>query len=414
MIMKQNFNIAFLFLLLAGGSPWSNAQTSPVFLQLKGVGIGSPVSGGGTGVQVAGNIAYVVHAGGLEIYTVTNPAAPVHIGRHETQLPANAGTLAGRYVCLALGAAQNLTNDPGAFEIVDVGDPFNPVRVGHTSAVARANDIRIAGDCAYVAECTRWTGSNLVGALEIFDISTPTNPLRIANFDTAGCVTSIDVSGDYAFLTGGVIDLQVLDVSDPANPRRVGVYQPDLSRCAFEPLGPANYVQVVGNLAYCAGGNGLNVLDISDPTQPVRISDNSCIPIYELHIAGHYAYAPMFHSSMDTFVLHIIDTTNPTDLLTVGLKVDWRPAPMQVVSNLIYVARNPLLVYELTDRPAIHSISSKDSNLTLVWDYAPGFVLQRATSLVDPLWSVVPDSADQISIVLPATAGNEFYRLVRP
>lgn len=50
----------------------------------------------------------------------------------------------------------------------------------------------------------------------------------------------------------------------------------------------------------------------------------------------------------------------------------------------------------------------------LVWDYAPGFVLQRATSLANPLWSDVPDSADRSSIELPVTVTNEFFRLARP
>jgi len=416
--MKQIYNgVSLVFLLLVIGFTHSDtqAQIQPVFLRLKGVGIGSPVSGGGTGVKVGGDFAYVVHPGGLEIYSITNPSAPVRVGGRETQSPANAVELVGRYAYLALGATQTLTNDAGAFEIVDVGDPFNPVRVAYTNTLARANDIRVAGDYAYVAECTRWTGSNLTGALEIFDVSTPTNPLRVASFDTLGCAASVDVSANYAYLADGVTDLQVLDVTDAAHPRRVGVYQPDLSHCAFEPLGPPNnYVQTVGQFAYSAGGNGLNVLDLNDPSQPVRISHNSCVPIYSLHVAGQYAFRTEWRSFLNTFLLLVADITNPTNLVTVGLKADWQPAPMQVVSNLIYVARNPLTVYELTDRPIIHSISSQDGNLTLVWEYAPGFVLERTTSLTNPVWSVVPDSANQTFIELPAAAGAGFFRLARP
>jgi hypothetical protein len=390
------------------------AQTHAVFLRLKGIGTGSNVTGVGTGLQVGGNFAYVVHPGGLEIYCVTNPAAPVRVGGCETQSPANAVALAGRYVYLALGATQTSTNDPGAFEIVDVDNPGNPLRVGRTNTLARANDIRVAGNYAYVAECTRWTGSNLVGALEIYDIRTPTNPLRVATFDTLGCATSIDVSGNYVYLTDSVTDVQVLNVSDPSNPWRTGIFQPDLSHCAFEPIGPANYVQLVGNFAYSAGGHGLNVLEISDPSQPVRIADNTCIAIESLHVADRYAYMAIWHSYLNTFFLYIVDTTNPTNLVTVGLKADWQPARMQVMGNLMYLGANPLLVYELTDRPMINSISNRDGYITLVWDYAPGFVLQRTASLGAPLWTVVPGSGDRSSIEVPATGGNEFFRLARP
>jgi len=390
------------------------AQTHPVFLQLKGTGTGNRIIGAGTGVGIAGNFAYVSHSGGLEIYCVTNPALPVRVGGSESQSPANAIQLAGHYVYLALGPRQSITNDPGAFEIVDVSDPSSPVRVGYTNTYARANDIRVTCHHAYVAEATRWTGSNLLGALEIFDISTPSNPVRVAVFDTPGAVTSVDVSGNHACLTDGVTDVQVLDVSDPGHPSRIGIYQPDLSRCAFEPLGPADYVQLVGNLAYSAGGNGLNVLDITNPSQPVRVLDNTCIPIYSLQVVGHYAYMAIFHSFLNTFILHVVDTSNLTNWVPVGLKADWPPVRMEVVDNLIYLATDPLLVYELSDRPVIQSISKKDGNVTLVWDYAPGFVLQRTTSLTDPFWTDVPDSVDQNTIDLPAIGENQFFRLARP
>jgi len=412
--MKQIYKSAFLlFLTMAATFTHLNtlSQPQPLFVRLKGVGTGSAVTGMGTGIQLAGNIAYVFHAGGLEIYSVTNPVAPVRIGGRATELPANAGALAGRLAFLALGAKQTLTNDSGAFEIVDVGDPFNPVRVGYANTLARANDIRIAGNYAYVAECTRWTGSNLIGALEIFDISTHTNPFRVACFDTSGCATSTDVSDHHAYLADGVTDLQVLDVADPGNPRRVGLYQPDLSRCAFEALGRATYVHVVGNLAYSGGGDGLRVLDVTDPSLPVFISDNGCVTIYSLHVAGQYAYSTIWNSSFNTFQLVIADSTH---LVNVAYKVHWPTAPMQVVKNLIYVAGNPLLVYEITDQPAIRSISHSEGYLTLTWDSAPGFVLQRTSSLADPLWSEVPDSSDRGSIELPMTQGNEFFRLARP
>ena len=392
------------------------AQTHAVFLQLKGTGTGNSVTGAGTDVQVAGDFAYVVHPGGLEIYCVTNPVAPVRVSGWESQSLANSVELSGHYAYLALGITQTFTNDTGSFEIVDVGDPFNPVLAGRINTLARANDIRVAGNYAYVAESARWTGSNLLGALEIFEISTPTNPVRVATFETAGSATSVDVSGsrNIACLTDGVTDVQVLNVSDPSHPWRTGIYQPDLSQCAFETFAPADSVQVVGKIAYSTGGHGLNVLDISDPSQPVRILDNSCIPTYSFHVAEHYAFATIFNSSLNTFFLYISDTTNPTNWVTVGLQRDWQPARMQVVGSLIYVATNPLIIYELTNRPAIQSISNRDGNLTLVWDYAPGFVLQRTTSLGSPSWIEMPETRNATSIILPSTVDSEFFRLAKP
>lgn len=400
------------------------AQSQPVFLRLTGLAVGgSP--GYFTDLQVAGGFAYLAwasdnwagatnHEGGLEIYSLANPSAPIRVGGATGGTWANAVQVVGQYAYLAEGVVRTYTNDPGALEIIDVSNPASPVRLGGKGTLGRATAVRVVGNYAYVAESTRWTGTNLLGTLEIFDVSTPTNPVRVANFDTAGSATSVDVSGNQAYLVDGVTDLQVLDVSDPSLPWRTGIYQPDLSRCAFEPQGPADSVQVVGNLAYSTGGHGLNVLDISDPSQPVRVLDNTCIPIDSFRLAGHYAFATIFHSSFNTYFLYISDTTNPTNWVTVGLKENWRPGPMRVDGNLIYLANNPLLVYEITDRPAITSLSFRGESLALTWDFAPGFVLQRTASLADPQWSNVPSSEGQTSLQLSITGSKEFFRLARP
>jgi hypothetical protein len=391
------------------------AQPHPAFLRIKGIATGSDVVETANDVQLAGNFAYVVHAGGMEIYCITNPSAPFLVAGYKSQSPVNAAQLSGHYAYLALGAALTLTNDSGALDIVDVADPSHPVLVGHTNTLARAASIRIAGDYAYVAETTRWTGSNLLGSLEIYDIRAPAHPILVSSFDTPGSATSLDVGGTYVYFSDGVLDVQVLDVSDPRNPRRVGLYISDVSRngCGFEPGGPANYVQVIGHQAISSGDNGLILLDITDPSQPIPIGDNFCFPIYTLHIAGHHAYASVYHSSLSTFFLYILDASDPANLMVVGLKEDWQPARMQVSGNLIYVATLPLVIYEFTARPALQAILNRNGNLVLAWEFAPGFVLQRTSSLADPVWSDLPDSADQTSMELPLSDGNEFFRLFR-
>lgn len=400
------------------------AQPQPVILRRKGMGVGSNVNGYGADVQVVGNLAYLGwsmewggdtnHPGGVEIFSLTNPPAPVRVGGCKSVAPVNAIQVAGQFAYLAEGAAQTFTNDPGVLEIIDVSNPAIPVRAGSISTLGRANEIHVAGNFAYVAGSTRWTGSNLLGALEIFDVSTPTNPIRVATFDTAGSATSVDVSGGYAYLADGVTDLQVLDVSDAANPHRIGVFIAGPPTCAFEPNGQANFVQVVGNLAYSAGNNGLHVLDISNPSQPVSIGDNFCLPIEGFHVSGHYAFAAVYHSLLNTCFLHIADASDPSNLVVAGLKENWCSGRMQVVGDLIYLAANPVLVYEISDRPAITSLSINTESLFLIWDFAPGFVLQRTASLTNPQWSDVPDSEGQTGLQLQITNGIGFFRLARP
>lgn len=390
----------------------SFSEPQAVFLRLKGIGIGSQITGSASGLCVAGDFAYVSHSGGFEIFCVKNPAEPVRVGGYETQSPANAIQMTGHYICLALGTT--ITNTPGAFEIINVRDSSKPMRVAHMSTLARANDIRVSGNYAYLAESARWTGSNSLGALEILDISAPANPVPLGIFDTLGSATSVAVSGNNAYLVDDVAELQVINVSDPHHPRRAGMYQPDLSSCSFEPLGPANHVQVVGDLAYLAGDDGLNVLDISDPSQPVGVFNNGCIPVYSLLVRSPYVYIAIYHSFLNTFFLHIAETTNPINWPEVGVKEDWRPARMEVAGNFLYLATNPLCIYEFSNRPVIQSIAIKEGDLTLAWDYAPGFVIQRSVSLTEPVWITVPGSEGQNRLKLPATGQNGFFRLASP
>jgi hypothetical protein len=401
------------------------AQPQPVFLRLKGVANVTNFIGLCRDMQVVGNRAYLAwlhddwintnYSGGLKIFNVTNPAAPLHLGSYETRLPVNAISVAGHYAYLALGTARTFTNDPGAFEIIDVSNSTNPVRVGGVDTRSRANAIRVLGNYAYVAESTRWTGSNLLGALEIFDVSTPTNPVRVATFDTAGAVTSVDVSGSHAYFADGVTDLQVLDVSDPANPKRVGEYFSDVlhNTCGWEPGGPAKFVQVVGNLAYSYGGNGLHVLDISDPSHPTSINDAFCHPAYSLHVSEHYAGATVFVSGEGAFRVAILDVSQPANVVQVGAKFPWPPV-FRIVGNFIYAAANPLSVYEFSNQPAITSLTIDSEWVSLKWESAPGFVLQRTSSLEQPVWSEVPVDEGQNSIVMPHTNSIEFFRLTKP
>ncbi len=81
-----------------------------------------------------------------------------------------------------------------------------------------------------------------------------------------GSARGIQVTGNYAYVADGDGGLQVIDVSNPANPVRVGGY---------DTSGSALGVHVVGNYAYVADyGAGLQVIDVSNPANPVPLHDN--------------------------------------------------------------------------------------------------------------------------------------------
>jgi len=424
--MNNIYKVSPLVLvLLAAGFAGSNAQAQTRFLRLKGIGFGSAASAGGTAtdLDLVGDYAYLAwsnsadtnHPGGFEIFCVTNPAAPTWLGGYESSTPANAIQVAGHYAYLAVATTRTLTNDPGSLEIVDVSDAANPVRVGQADTFASANRIRVAGAVAYLPESTRWTGSNLVGALELFDVTMPTNPAPIGIYHTGASAMSVGGSGSFAYLADGVTDLRVLDVSDPTNPASIAVYDVDeRSTCAAEFDGTASFIQVVSNLVFSAGKNGLYIMDVSMPANPVRIGGHCpIVDIYAFHASGQYVYETMWSSYANSFLLAVSDCSNPTNLVPVSYSLipGW-PRALQAAGNYVYLGTNPLIVYEISEQPLM-SISTRAEVLVLTWERSPDFVLQHTTSLENPTWTDVPGSQNQTSLELPMTNRSEFFRLAR-
>jgi hypothetical protein len=381
---------------------------------------------GYTDIQLVGNYAYLAwmgysntnHPGGLEILDASNAARPSRLGRRDGRAEANAIRVSGHYAYLAGGTERTRTNDTGWLEIFDVSDPANPARIGGIETPGRGLDVQVVGNFAYVAQSVRWTGSNLLGALGVFDVGTPTNPIRLATYDTAGSASSVEISGGYAYLADGVADLEVLDVSNPAAPRRVGGYDTDEWRNhgGYEHGGAAVHVQVAGDLVYSSGQDGLHVLNVTNPQVPVRIGGYNGLPFdFAFQVSGRYAGVSFWYSHLNRFALFLLDVSspaNPTWLATTETP-GW-PMSMQFSGPFMHVAAGPLLIYEIADAPALRLITNNGKTLALSWDAPPGFRLQRASSLDDPVWCNVPGTLDQSQIELPVGKSNGFFRLARP
>jgi len=362
--------------LLASGFAENELQAQPRFLRLKGIGYGSPASAGATAtdLHLVGDYAYLAwsgsadtnHPGGFEVFCTTNPAAPAWLGGYESRQPANAIQVAGHYAYLAVGTTRTLTNDPGSLEIVDVSDPANPLRAGQVDTFARANSIRVAGNMAYLPESTRWTGSNLLGAFEIFDVSVPTNPIPIGIYHTAASAVSVDISGSFAYLADGLTDLRVLDLRDPTNPASIAVYDVDERlTCLAESDGPASFIQVVSNLVFSAGLNGLYIMDVSMPANPVRIGGHCpLVDIYAFHVSGQYVYETMWSSYANAFFLAVSDWSTPTNLVSASssLIFGW-PRAIQAAGNYVYLGTNPVANLR-TGRAASYSVHINKSRVS--------------------------------------------------
>ena len=264
------------------------------------------------GVQVVGNLAYVAayHAG-LQILDVSNPTGPIHVGGYDTT-----GLAQGVHV---VGNIAYVADWDSGLQVLDVSNPAAPVRRGGYDTSGLACGVHVAGNIAYVAD---WDSG-----LQILDVANPSAPVRLGGFDTRGNARAVQVVGNIAYVADGWAGLEVLDVSNPAAPVR---------RAGYDTVGDAHGVQVVGNLAYVSdGAAGLQVLDVANPASPVRVGGiDTGGDAQGVQVVGNLAYVADGAAG-----LQIFDGRNPASPVGVGgYNTSGWAYFVKVVGNLAYVA----------------------------------------------------------------------------
>ena len=199
-------------------------------------------TGSAWSVQVVGTLAYVADRDyGLRIIDVSNPAAPVQRGYYDT--PGSAWSVQ------VVGSLAYVADGYSGLGVVDVSNPAAPVPVGYYDTPGQAIDVQVVGTLAYVADYDY--------GLRIIDVSNPAAPVEVGYYDTPDYAWGVQVVGAFAYVADGESGLRIIDVSNPAAPAEVGFY---------DTPGYALGVQVVGALAYVAdGSSGLRIIDVSNP-----------------------------------------------------------------------------------------------------------------------------------------------------
>ncbi len=204
---------------------------------------------------VQGSYVYVGQGPRLAILDVTDPAAPLAVGKTaplpgivmEVVVPGNAGPMASGYAYVA--------DFDSGLRVVDVSDPTQPVEVGFHQTPGHAYGVAVAGVMTYVADGE--TG------LRVVDVSDPTQPVGVGSYDTPGFAYGVAVAGGYAY------------VADSAGRATGGGHirpgAADRGR-ATAMSENARGVAVAGGYAYVADSSGgLRVVDVSDPAQPIEV-----------------------------------------------------------------------------------------------------------------------------------------------
>lgn len=251
-------------------------------------------------VDVAGNYAYIADRdGGLQIFDISNPSNPVHVGAYDfnQQGIAQAIDVVGNLAYLAVGEA--------GLQIIDISNPANPTLAGSIATPARARGVQVVGNLAYVAD-----DSGNGGGLQIIDVSNPASPSISGSFGVStpgGLAGGVEVIGNIAYLTDGNNGLQIVDVSNSANPT--------LIKSVATPGGAAIGLDVVGNLAYVANREGgVQVIDISDPFTAFYVRTLHTPGIATgVKVVGNFAYVTDGMAGLQVIDLTTGDIANTFD-----------------------------------------------------------------------------------------------------
>ena len=196
-------------------------------------------------ILVRGNLAYVSGISGLDIFDVSDPSQPTLLGSYTRQFGGGNGLdVAGNFAYLT-SITCGVTCG-GALEIVDVSNPSNPTRRGVYRQLV--SSVKVLGNRAYVTTDT----------VEILDISDPDQPQLIDTYESPGHAIELQFQAGYAYIAdgyGGGLHIAAVTNLDDLQ-----------SRATYKTAGETTDLHVVGNMVYLANAeSGLKIFRI-DPT----------------------------------------------------------------------------------------------------------------------------------------------------
>lgn len=270
-------------------------------------------------IYVTQGHAYVVSVprrgerGGLTVFDVSNPAAPV-LKTRISQLNDNYWN--GVW---AKGNALYVASASTGVVVFDISNPGSPRLLKSLPSGQGRIDVHtvfVEGDRLYAMS------PGPAPRTLIFDVGQPTEPRLLGEYAEPGAGTEPNVGYPHdALAFEGMLYINhwssgylLVDVSDPEKPKKVGTYTYPYA------TSHANAVGKFGNrrIAFEGGENWgahLRVLDVTDPAQPKRIGGYELeenASIHNLVLKGERLYIAYYHHGVR--VLDVSQPENPKEV----------------------------------------------------------------------------------------------------
>lgn len=255
----------------------------------------------------------------------------------------------------------------GGLNVFSVSDTAAPSLIGSLAIDNTLSDIQVSGSRAYLSS-TNFHPS-MTGGVHIVDLSDPTAPALIHTYESPYQVRSLDVVGNFMYLSMGAgPGFQIVDISDPTNP---------VDRGSAEISG-VNATHVVGNLAYLANGSELTIADVSNPARPtVRGSYQAAYE--DITVVGGTVYGVTGWPSGKLEIIDVTNPARPTLKGSLGLSEYM--VGVQVLNGYAYIINFTQLLIVNVNNPAAprfraaHPISNAPQDLLILSRAEPGAAL---------------------------------------
>jgi len=275
-------------------SEWSSARS--VTLERFELVANVPTQGYAQGIWVGGNLALIADdQAGLAAFDVSNPEAPVAVGRVMDSLNKAYSVVSdGHYAYVAYGYKELM--------VVDVSKPESLKRTGELEypQPGFGYDVALADTFAYIAADAQFIIVNVKQAQYpnlVFQYRYPYGcrgvavkdsfcylaleqlgvavwnvarlpAVELGGMDTRSNARGCAAAGDFLYVADGREGLTIADISDPAHPELVAGLALD---------GYANRVSLADTLAYvgCSDG-GVAIVNVKDPVHPLLVAQVRC------------------------------------------------------------------------------------------------------------------------------------------
>lgn len=292
-------------LVLSGGSNmWLiNVQnpTTPSLVASVEVAPGTTCEG----VATSGTYAYVAAGGGgLKIYNIATPSSPVLVTSIDSLEYCESVVISGQYAYIAAGSRSH---------ILDITNPAAPIYVGRIDGYGGYHQyINVRSGYAYVC--------NYDASLAVVNVTNPSNPVNVMEIPSGYRTARIIFDGNYGYVAVGDSGIKIYNLVTPSSPVFVTQIQ-TTGRAASLYYGAITIGGTPTGHIFVANRNpapGISAINVSNPQVPVTTSFLAAIPS-----ATGSAYIP-FYSDGKVYVaygtagMRIIDVSNPSNVTLLG------------------------------------------------------------------------------------------------